>query len=76
VIFAARHPFKVAAGAYMFGAALALSPLLQARGVAVNQFALDVLPYLLTIAVLVVLGRRRAAEAPEGLKKVFESSAS
>ena len=32
VIFAARQPFKVAAGAYLFGAALALSPALQARG--------------------------------------------
>ena len=33
VIFAARQPFKVVAGAYLFGAALALSPALQARGV-------------------------------------------
>ena len=32
VMFAARQPFKVAAGAYLFGAALALSPALQARG--------------------------------------------
>ena len=32
VMFAARQPFKVAAGAYLFGAALALSPALQSRG--------------------------------------------
>jgi simple sugar transport system permease protein len=74
VIFAARQPFKVAAGAYLFGAALALSPALQARGYAVNQFALASIPYLVIIAVLVVLGKKRAAETPEGLKKVFEIS--
>lgn len=74
VIFAARQPFKVAAGAYLFGAALALSPVLQAQGYSINQFALDVIPYLLTIVVLVVLGKRRAADAPEELQKVFDSS--
>jgi simple sugar transport system permease protein len=72
VIFAARQPFKVAAGAYLFGAALALSPALQARGYGINQFALNAVPYVLIIAVLVVLGRKRAAEQPEGLAQVFE----
>jgi len=72
VIFAARQPFKVTAGAYLFGAALALSPALQARGYGINQFALNAIPYLLIIAVLVALGRKRAAEQPEGLKQVFE----
>lgn len=76
VLFAARQPFKVAAGSYLFGAALALSPALQARGYGVNQFALDAIPYLTIIVVLIALGRRRAAEAPEGLKKVFEVSPS
>ena len=75
VMFAARQPFKVAAGAYLFGSALALSPALQARGYGINQFALDAVPYVVTILVLVVLGRRRAADTPEGLSKVFETSA-
>ncbi len=72
VIFAARQPWKVAAGAYLFGAALALSPALQTRGYGTNQYLLAALPYVVTIVVLVVLGKRRAAEAPEGLKKVFD----
>lgn len=76
VIFASRQPFRVAAGSYLFGAALALSPALQARGYGINQFALDAIPYAVTIVVLIVFGRRQAAEAPEGLKKVFEISAS
>jgi general nucleoside transport system permease protein len=75
VMFAARQPFKVAAGAYLFGAALALSPALQARGYGINQFALDAVPYLVTLAVLILLGRRRAADVPEGLSKVFETAA-
>ena len=74
VIFAARHPVKVTAGSYLFGAALALSPALQARGYGINQFALSAIPYVLIVVVLVALGRRRAAEAPEGLKAVFEAS--
>lgn len=76
VIFAGREPFKVAAGSYLFGAALALAPALQARGIAINQFALDAVPYVLTILVLILLGRTKVAEPPEGLKKVFEHSAS
>ncbi len=74
VIFAARQPFWVAAGSYLFGAALALSPVLQANGYSINQFALDAIPYVLTLVVLVLLGRRRAADAPEELQKVFEAS--
>ena len=54
------------AGAYLFGAALALSPALQARGYGINQFALDAIPYVVTILVLVVLGRKRAARRPRG----------
>jgi simple sugar transport system permease protein len=72
VIFAAWHPLRAVGGAYLFGAALALSPALQSRGLGFNQFALDALPYLVTIAALVVLGRRRANAAPEGLSRVFD----
>jgi ABC-type uncharacterized transport system permease subunit len=73
VIFAAWHPMRAVAGAYLFGAALALSPALQARGFGFNQFALDAIPYVVTIGVLVALGRRRADAAPEGLRKVFQA---
>lgn len=72
VIFAAWHPLKAIGGAYLFGAALALAPALQARGYAVNQFVLDALPYLITLAALVAFGRRRVSEAPEALQSVFE----
>jgi simple sugar transport system permease protein len=76
VMFAARHPFKVAAGSYLFGAALALSPALQARGNNFNQYALDSIPYVATLVALIVLGRRRSGEVPEELSKVFEVAGS
>jgi simple sugar transport system permease protein len=72
VIFAAWDPIKAMGGAYLFGAALALAPALQVRGYRINQFALDAMPYVLTLVALLLLGRRRVDEAPEGLKEVFE----
>jgi ABC-type uncharacterized transport system permease subunit len=67
VIFAAWEPFKVLAGAYLFGAAITLGSQLQVHGVKVNQFLLDALPYLVTIIVLVALARKRKDAAPEAL---------
>jgi general nucleoside transport system permease protein len=76
VIFASWQPLRVLAGAYLFGAALALSPALQARGVGINQFALDVLPFLVTLLVLAFLGRRTLLNAPDELRRVFDNTAS
>jgi simple sugar transport system permease protein len=72
VIFASRRPIRVAGGSYLFGAALALSPALQARGVGINQFALDALPYLVTLAVLLLVAKRQLEDTPEGLAEVFQ----
>lgn len=74
VIFASWSPLKVFFGAYLFGAALALGPALQARGFSINQFALHVIPFVLTLVVLAVLGRRTISAAPAELKRVFENA--
>ncbi|RJS44994.1 ABC transporter permease [Nocardioides cavernaquae] len=74
VIFAVWSPLRVMGGAYLFGMAIALGPALQARGSELNQFALDVIPFLLTLIVLAVLGRRTLSAAPAELKRVFENS--
>ena len=74
VIFATWNPFKVIGGAYLFGGAVALELQLQARGWQISPFVLDALPYLLVIAVLAALGRRRLHAAPEELDQVFETS--
>lgn len=76
VIFAAWRPLRVMAGSYLFGAALALAPALQARGYALNQFALDVLPFVITLVILAVLGKRTLRAAPEELRRVFQSAPS
>jgi len=76
VIFAAWRPLRVMAGSYLFGAALALAPALQARGYALNQFALDVLPFVITLVILAVLGRRTLRAAPAELRRVFQSASS
>jgi simple sugar transport system permease protein len=75
VIFAAWSPLRVLAGALLFGGTLALQIQLQARGAAVSPFLLDMLPYLVTLIVLVQLRNSSRGRMPEGLKEVFESSA-
>ena len=75
VIFASWNPFKVLGGAYLFGSALAISPVLQANGIGdFNQFALHVIPFVLTLVVLAALGRRTISAAPAELKRVFENA--
>ena len=74
VIFAVWSPYRVMGGAYLFGVALALGTALQARGYAFNQFALDAIPFLLTLIVLAVLGKKTLSSSPAELKRVFENA--
>ncbi len=74
VVFAAWDPLKVIGGAYLFGSALALSPVLQANGYEINQFALDMLPFVLTLLLLVFLGKRAVNSSPAELRKVFDNA--
>src|SRR4051794_3904610 len=71
VLFAAWRPLGVLAGSYLFGVALASASVLQAHGVGVNQYLLDAMPYLVTLAALVVLARRGSKMAPEGLVRAL-----
>ncbi len=73
VIFAAWSPLRVLPGALLFGGALALQIQLQARGSSISPFLLDMLPYLLTLFVLVLLRKSTRGRMPEGLKDVFAS---
>ena len=74
VIFAAWSPLRILPGALLFGGTLALQIQLQARGAQVSPFLLDMLPYLVTLLVLVLLRNSSRGRMPEGLKEVFESS--
>jgi ABC-type uncharacterized transport system permease subunit len=72
VIFAAWSPLRAVLGALLFGGALAFQLQLQARGAPVSPFFLDMLPYLLTLGVLLFLRGSRRYAMPAGLKSVFE----
>ncbi|PDO09650.1 MAG: ABC transporter permease [Candidatus Reconcilbacillus cellulovorans] len=71
VIFAAWKPFRCMAGAYLFGCAQSLQLVLQSRGADVSPFLLFMLPYVLTLAVLFLVERRRQSRIPEELGRVF-----
>lgn len=75
VILSLWHPLRAIAGALMFGAATALGLQLQAQGASISPYLLDMLPYLLTLAVVLAWGRPRAFVAPMGLREVFQGTA-
>ncbi len=72
VIFAGWSPLRAVLGCYLFGGATALQLALQARGIPVSPFFLSMVPYLLTLLVLLLVGQRRQYAMPEGLRAVFE----
>ncbi len=72
VIFATWHPLRAVLGAVIFGAVFALQLQIQARGVALSPYFLDMTPYLLTLFGLLLLARTQRHTMPEGLKEVFE----
>ena len=59
VVFATWRPLRLLAGAYLFGAVGILQFHAQAHGVALPSQLLSALPYLATIAVLVIISRNR-----------------
>lgn len=71
VIFAAWNPLWASVGAYVFGGALALQLQLQARGVDISPFLLNMAPYVITLAILVVSSRGRVQRAPDEIRAVF-----
>jgi simple sugar transport system permease protein len=74
VIFAGWNPARIALGAYLFGGVEAGQFRLQSAGVDISPFFLSMLPYLFTIAVLVLSMRestRRRYGAPATLGRAF-----
>jgi ABC-type uncharacterized transport system permease subunit len=75
VIFAGWDPLKATLGAWVFGGALAVQLQLQARGVSISPFLLQMTPYVLTLAILAVASRGRAQQAPGEIRAVFGKAA-
>jgi simple sugar transport system permease protein len=70
VIFAAWNPARAVLGAYLFGGADALQLRIQAVGLGIPTYFLMMLPYVLTIAILILASKasmRRRIGAPAAL---------
>jgi ABC-type uncharacterized transport system permease subunit len=71
VILALWDPRRAIAGALLFSVAMAVGIQLQAQGSGISPFVLDMLPYLVTIAVVLIWGRPKWFTVPAGLREVF-----
>jgi simple sugar transport system permease protein len=74
VIFARWHPLRAVGGALLFGGAISLQLALQARGVPISPFILDMLPYLLSLVVLAAGRGAHRHAAPASLGRVFQGT--
>jgi simple sugar transport system permease protein len=71
VIFAKWNPLWAVAGALVFGGAESLQLQLQARGADVSPFLMTMVPYALTLIVLLIWGWNRRSAAPAALGRNF-----
>jgi simple sugar transport system permease protein len=62
VIFATWNPYKALFGAFLFGGLDIIGFRIQGLGINVSQYFIDMLPYLVTITVLVVVSMRKSKE--------------
>lgn len=74
VIFSRWHPLRAIVGALLFSGAVAFQLLLQSSGVQVSPFLLDIIPYVLTILVLIAWGGNRKQSAPASLGRVYHGT--
>jgi ABC-type uncharacterized transport system permease subunit len=73
VIFSFWNPNRAVAGAYLFGGVMAFQLRLQAMGTHLPSSLLLMLPYALTIVVLILsMGRRKRGQAPAALGINYE----
>jgi general nucleoside transport system permease protein len=72
VIFATWQPLRAVLGAFIFGGAVALQFQLQSMGVQIPPYFLLMLPYLLTLAILLIWGQKNKYATPAGLAMVFQ----
>jgi ABC-type uncharacterized transport system permease subunit len=71
VILALWNPWRAIFGALLFSVAVAVGLQLQVDGSPVSPFVLDMLPYVVTILVVLLWGRPKAFAVPAGLREVF-----
>lgn len=60
VIFSAWNPYKAILGAFLFGGLDIIGFRLQGAGIHISQYLVDMLPYLVTIAILVIVSMKKS----------------
>jgi simple sugar transport system permease protein len=73
VIFATWNPYKALFGAFLFGGLDIIGFRMQSLGINVSQYFIDMLPYLVTITVLVVVSMKKSMEkaGPKALSTAY-----
>lgn len=71
VIFSKWHPLRAIAGALLFGGSVTFELQLQARGSSISPFLLNMIPYVLTLGVLLIWGGARRFASPAALGQVY-----
>jgi general nucleoside transport system permease protein len=73
VIFATWNPYKALFGAFLFGGLDIIGFRMQGLGINVSQYFIDMLPYVVTIVVLVVVSMKKSKEnaPPKGLGNAY-----
>lgn len=73
VIFSTWNPYRALIGSYLFGGLDIIGFRIQGTGINISQYLLDMLPYLVTIIILVVLsfGRSRKNSPPASLGEPY-----
>lgn len=74
VIFSKWHPLRAIVGALLFGGAVAFQLRMQVRGAQISPFLLDMIPYVLTLVVLIAWGGSRRHTAPAGLGRAYQGT--
>lgn len=74
VIFSKWNPARAIAGVLVFCGAVAFQLLLQASGVQVSPFILDMVPFVLTLVVLLLWGGTKKQPAPAALGRVYQGT--
>jgi general nucleoside transport system permease protein len=73
VIFTTWSPYKALVGSYVFGGLDIVGFRLQKYNIKVSQYLIDMLPYIVTIAVLIIISMRKSKEnaPPKGLGNAY-----
>ncbi len=74
VMLALWNPLRAILGALLFSGAVAVGLQLQAQGSGISPFLLDMLPYVVTVLVVLIWARPKAFTSPAGLREVFSGT--